>query len=52
MKALAEKWPDETTLALLEAQVSSFKQDWNRSDIEELAEALRKKLQPANQTKD
>jgi hypothetical protein len=41
---LAEKWPDETTLALLESQVSSFEFNWVRNKIESSIESLRAKL--------
>ncbi|NQU23240.1 MAG: hypothetical protein HQ567_18325, partial [Candidatus Nealsonbacteria bacterium] len=44
---LAEKWPDETTLRLLEAQVGLLEADWIRSRIQETIEPLREKLEAA-----
>jgi len=41
---LAAKWPDQTTLRLLESQVSSFGKGWIRQEIERNIEALRQKL--------
>lgn len=44
LQALAEKWPDQTTLELLEAQVAKFQNEWFHSEIQRTIKSLREKL--------
>jgi hypothetical protein len=42
---LAEKWPDETTLKVLEDRAARDESDWVKQEAERLAKELAEKLQ-------